>query len=169
MKPYSKYFEKIRVRPRPRGRGEVARAALPVGRLRRGRHAPRAGRPHARGRVFQVLLRPRARIQQGLQLLLRPADSEIARFQKEALTGHARPGRWASTARRAPRPTSRSSGRAAPATTTACATPSTCSAGHRRRQPRERKAKPLEAKALETLGLDVRATWPTSRRATRNW
>ena len=87
-------------------------------------------------------------------------DTEIARFQKEALTGH-RPtwtmGVNGSAAHR--RPTWRSSVPAAPATTTACAIRSTCSTAPKDpRQPRERKAKPLEAKALETLGLDAKAT-----------
>ena len=55
------------------------------------------------------------------------------------------------------RPILRRSARAAPATTRACAIRSACSAAGRT-TPRERKAKPLEAKALETLGLDAKAT-----------
>ncbi len=55
------------------------------------------------------------------------------------------------------RPIWRRSARAAPATTRASAIRSTCSAAGRE-TPRERKAKPLEAKALETLGLDAKAT-----------
>ena len=86
-------------------------------------------------------------------------DTEIARFQKEAMTGH-RPT-WTmgvNGASRVLRRISRRSVPAAPATTTACATRSTCSRRPGPREPRERKAKPLEAKALETLGLDTKAT-----------
>ena len=60
---------------------------------------------------------------------------------------------------RTPRRISQSSARAAPATTTALRDPFNLFNEPRDRgAPRERKAKPLEAKALETLGLDAKAT-----------
>ena len=160
MKPYSKYFEKIRVR-RDQGRGaEVARAGLPVGRLQ-GSRAPIARRSGGmkEGEYFHFCFDHVREYNKGFNYFSGLADTEIARFQKEAMTGH-RPtwtmganGGAALVARRRAEALA-----AAPATTTACAIRSTCSADRRTSARRERKAKPLEAKALETLGLDAKAT-----------
>ena len=86
------------------------------------------------------------------------ADTDIARFQKEALTGH-RPT-WTMGANgdaRYSRPTvaQKRSGRAG--YYNRVRDPFDLFGG-RPDAPRERKAKPLEAKALETLGLDAKAT-----------
>ena len=86
------------------------------------------------------------------------ADSEIARFQKEALTGH-RPT-WSmgvnAAARSSPDIAQQRSGRAG--YYNRMRDPYNLFGGGRENGARERKAKPLEAKALDTLGLDVRAT-----------
>ena len=70
---------------------------------------------------------------------------------------------------RALRPISRRSAPAAPATTTRVRDPFDLFGGRAAMKPRERKAKPLEAKALETLGLDAKATGAPSSRAIRSW
>ena len=97
------------------------------------------------------------------------ADTEIARFQKEAMTGH-RPT-WKMGARRtrsAPDFAQQRSGRAG--YYNRMRDPFNLFGSHRNAGgPRERQAKPLEAKALETLGLDAKATGAGSRRATRSW
>ena len=159
MKPYSKYFERIRVRPDPEaelksraprcqwdGCAEAGTHRAPVGRMREGEY-------------FKFCFDHVREYNKGFNYFSGLRDTDIARFQKEALTGH-RPT-WAmgsnGTARSAPDIAQMRSGRA----------------GYYKRvndpfnlfngdhaAPRERKAKPLEAKALETLGLDARATGP---------
>jgi len=158
MKPYPKYFEKIRVRPDPDaelksraplcqwdGCREAGTHRAPVGRMKEGEY-------------FRFCFDHVREYNKGFNYFSGLADSEIARFQKEALTGH-RPT-WkmgtsaASGTRSAPDFAQQRSGRAG--------------YHNRMRDPfnlfngppeaRERKAKPLEAKALETLGLDTKAT-----------
>ncbi len=87
-------------------------------------------------------------------------DSEVARFQKEALTGN-RPtwkmGVNGGAARSSPDFAQARSGRAG--YYNRMRDPFNLFDGQQAGQPpRERKAKPLEAKALETLGLDTKAT-----------
>ena len=162
MKPYSKYFEKIRVRPRPGGGAEVARADLPVGRLqaRPGTHRAPVGRMKE-GEYFRFCFDHVREYNKGYNYFSGlaghrdrplpegsddrpPADLDdgrqwrstrsFARCRAEAL----RPRRLLQPHARPVRPVRR------PRRT--------------RARPRERKAKPLEAKALETLGLDTKAT-----------
>ena len=159
MKTNSKYFDKIRVRPDPEaevksrapicqwdGCKEAGTHRAPVGRMREGEY-------------FQFCFDHVREYNKGFNYFSGLADGDIARFQKEALTGH-RPtwtigSNGSATARSAPDFAQQRSGRA----------------GYYNRMrdphnvfgtgagtPRQRKAKPLEAKALDTLGLDSRAT-----------
>lgn len=156
MKPFSKYFERIRVRPdaeaelkscSPRcqwdGCSEAGTHRAPVGRMKEGEY-------------FQFCFNHVREYNKNFNYFSGLADSEIARYQKEALTGH-RPT-WKiganSEAWAAPDFSEYRSGHA----------------GYHKRvrdpynlfgggnAPPGRKAKPLEAKALETLGLDTKAT-----------
>ncbi|MBO6903008.1 MAG: J domain-containing protein [Rhizobiaceae bacterium] len=159
MKPYSKYFEKIRVKPDPKveaasqaprcqwdGCGEAGTHRAPVGRMREGEYF-RFCFDHVReyNRNFNYF--------SGL------GNEDIARFQKEAMTGH--------------RPTWKMGGGAkahyAPDISTARSGSATYHSrvgdpfglfdGNRQRSaPRERKLRTLEAKAMETLGLGHSAT-----------
>ncbi|QDY99790.1 J domain-containing protein [Nitratireductor mangrovi] len=158
MKLDSKYFDRIRVRPDPDaelksraprcqwdGCAEAGLHRAPVGRMREGEY-------------FRFCLDHVRQYNKGYNYFSGLADTEIARFQKEALTGH-RPT-WAmggnSQARSSPDFADKRSGRA----------------GYYKRvrdpfnlfgdaeappRPRQRKVKPLEARALETLGLDQNA------------
>ena len=157
MSSYSKYFEKIRVRPDKKaeakphappcqwdGCSEPGTHRAPVGRMREGEY-------------FHFCFDHVREYNKGFNYFSGVADSDIARFQKEAMTGH-RPT-WVMGAN--------TSGKAA----SDFAQMRSGRAGYYKRirdplnvfadrahTPRQRKAKPLEAKALETLGLDVSAT-----------
>ena len=157
MTAYSKYFEKIRIRPQPRaeadagqpicqwdGCNEAGTHRAPVGRLREGEY-------------FRFCFEHVREYNKGFNYFSGVPDSEIARYQKEALTGH-RPT-WAmgtsSTARAAPDFAKIRAGRAG--YYSRIGDPYNLF-GSNANTPRERKAKPLEAKALETLGLATNAT-----------
>ncbi len=88
MSSYSKYFEKIRVRPDPQaevkshaprcqwdGCAEAGTHRAPVGRMREGEY-------------FRFCFDHVREYNKGFNYFSGLADSEIARFQKEALTGH---------------------------------------------------------------------------------
>ncbi|AWC22245.1 J domain-containing protein [Aminobacter sp. P9b] len=156
MKPYPKYFDKIRVRPDPEAEVKSrAPACQWDGCKQPGTHKAPVGRMKE-GEYFQFCFDHVREYNKGFNYFSGLADGEIARFQKEAMTGH-RPT-WTmgsnSAARSAPDFAQQRSGRA----------------GYHNRMrdphnmfgtagaPRQRKAKPLEAKALETLGLDSKAT-----------
>ncbi len=158
MKPYSKYFERIRVRPDPEaelksraprcqwdGCDQAGTHRAPVGRMREGEY-------------FKFCFDHVREYNKGFNYFSGLADSEIARFQKEALTGH-RPT-WSmgvnAAARSSPDIAQQRSGRAG--YYNRMRDPYNLFGGGRENGARERKAKPLEAKALDTLGLDVRAT-----------
>jgi len=157
MKPYPKYFEKIRVRPDPQAE---AKAHAPIcqwdGCEEAGTHRAPVGRMRE-GEYFRFCFEHVREYNKGFNYFSGLADSEVARYQKEALTGH-RPT-WTigtnASYRSAPEMAQHRSGRA----------------GYYRNvrdpfnmfgsdnaAPRQRKAKPLEAKALETLGLTAKAT-----------
>jgi curved DNA-binding protein CbpA len=158
MKPYSKYFERIRIRPDPDtelkthpqrcqwdGCTEAGTHKAPVGRMREGEY-------------FHFCFEHVREYNKGYNYFSGLADTEIARFQKEALTGH--------------RPTWKMGAASGPQAAADFSQVRSGGAGYfrRTRDPfnlfgsqegrvrHERKARPLEAKALETLGLDVKAT-----------
>ncbi|WP_274627621.1 J domain-containing protein [Arvimicrobium flavum] len=157
MSTYSKYFEKIRVRPdrqaevkshAPRcqwdGCDEPGTHRAPVGRMREGEY-------------FRFCFDHVREYNKGFNYFSGVSDSEIARFQKEALTGH-RPT-WVMGANSGAKAASDfshiRSGRAG--YYNRVRDPYNMFGGGRA-EPRQRQAKPLEAKALETLGLDTKAT-----------
>ena len=162
MPTRSKYFDRIRIRPDPEaelksrapqcqwdGCSEAGMHRAPVGRLREGEY-------------FRFCIEHVREYNKGYNYFSGLRDGDIARFQKEALTGH-RPT-WAmgvnGSARSAPDFATKRSGRAGyynrirdPFNLFGSGSPT-----GGREAPRERKAKPLEAKALETLGLAANAT-----------
>jgi curved DNA-binding protein CbpA len=159
MKSYSKYFEKIRVRP---DRDAELKSRAPAcqwdGCTEAGTHRAPVGRLRE-GEYFKFCFEHVREYNKGFNYFSGLADTEIARFQKEALTGH-RPT-WVmggnGTARQAPDYAQFRSGRAG--YFNRMRDPYNLFGDRSAQQPpRERKAKPLEAKALETLGLDTKAT-----------
>jgi curved DNA-binding protein CbpA len=160
MKAYPKYFEKIRVRPEKDaelksrspicqwdGCSEAGTHRAPVGRLKEGEY-------------FHFCFDHVREYNKGFNYFSGVPDTEIARFQKEALTGH-RPtwkmGIAGASTRSSPDFAQQRSGRAG--YYNRMRDPFDLFKGPKDpREARERKAKPLEAKALETLGLDTKAT-----------
>lgn len=159
MSSYSKYFEKIRVRRDPTGE---AKADAPTcqwdGCKEAGLHRAPVGRQRE-GEYFRFCFDHVREYNKSFNYFSGVSASEIARFQKEALTGHRPTWTIASngSARFAPDFAQKRSGRAG--------------YHNRMRDPfnlfnthdarpaqRSRAARPLEAKALETLGLDANAT-----------
>lgn len=159
MKPYSTYFEKIRVRRDPEAEAKSrAPACQWDGCNEPGTHRAPVGRM-AEGEYFKFCFDHVREYNKGFNYFSGLADSEIARYQKEALTGH-RPtwkmGTAASGSRSAPDFAQQRSGRAG--YHNRMRDPFNLFGHAPNQPPRERKAKPLEAKALETLGLSVTAT-----------
>jgi curved DNA-binding protein CbpA len=158
MKPYPKYFEKIRVRPDPDAELKArAPACQWDGCTQAGTHRAPVGRMKE-GEYFRFCFDHVREYNKGFNYFSGLADTEIARFQKEALTGH-RPTWKMGTAggvRSSPDFAQQRSGRAG--YSRSMRDPfNLFGDGRERVVPRERKARPLEAKALETLGLDARA------------
>ena len=133
MTAYSKYFEKIRIRPQP-GAEAKADARQPIcqwdGCNEPGTHRAPVGRLRE-GEYFRFCFDHVREYNKGVNYFSGLPDTEIARYQKEALTAgyYSRIG-----------------------------DPYNLFSGSNAHTPRERKAKPLEAKALETLGLATNAT-----------
>jgi len=159
MKPYSKYFEKIRVRPDPQAevKAEAPRCQWD-GCEEPGTHRAPVGRMKE-GEYFRFCFEHVREYNKSYNYFSGLSDGEIARFQKEALTGH-RPT-WTisgnSSAQAAPDFSTRRSGHAG--YYSRIGDPfNLFGSGGQTVEPRERRVKPLEAKALETLGLDAKAT-----------
>ncbi|PZO77632.1 MAG: molecular chaperone DnaJ [Mesorhizobium amorphae] len=161
MSVHSKYFEKIRVRPQAQA---GVRADGPVcqwdGCTEAGTHKAPVGRMKE-GEYFRFCFDHVREYNKGYNYFTGLADTDIARFQKEALTGH--------------RPTWKMGTSGGAAQTRASADFASRRAANARRyrdpfnlfgegagQPArpQRKVRPLEAKALETLGLAENATGP---------
>ncbi|MEO9336577.1 J domain-containing protein [Mesorhizobium sp. SB112] len=158
MKPYPKYFDKIRVRP---DKEAEAKSAAPAcqwdGCKEPGLHKAPVGRMRE-GEYFRFCFDHVREYNKGFNYFSGVPDSDIARFQKEAMTGH-RPT-WkmgaASGSQSSPDMAQQRSGRAG---YYRMRDPHNVFDSPRDRSaPRQRKAMPLEAKALETLGLDTKAT-----------
>lgn len=160
MKPYSQYFEKIRVRRDPQAE---AKSHAPVcqwdGCNEPGTHRAPVGRM-AEGEYFKFCFDHVREYNKGFNYFSGLADSEIARYQKEALTGHRPTWKMGTAAgggsRSAPDFAQQRSGRAG--YYNRMRDPFNLFGTNQNATPRERKARPLEAKALETLGLTVKAT-----------
>ncbi|MBI1621426.1 J domain-containing protein [Aquamicrobium zhengzhouense] len=159
MKPNSKYFDKIRIRP---DRKAETKAHAPLcqwdGCSEPGTHRAPVGRMRE-GEYFKFCFDHVREYNKGFNYFSGVPDSDIARFQKEALTGH--------------RPTWKMGANAAAAFSQTPSQKRSGAAGYYNRvrdpfgmfneeapvaKPRERKLKTLEAKAMETLGLDAKAT-----------
>jgi len=158
MSPYSKSFEKIRVRRDPEAElKSVAPCCQWDGCKDAGTHRAPVGRMRE-GEYFRFCFNHVREYNKGYNYFSGLGDGEIARFQKEALTGH-RPT-WTmganGHARFGPDFAQKRSGHAG--YYTRVRDPFGMFGGRAEAEPRMRKAKPLEAKALETLGLDTKAT-----------
>lgn len=160
MTAYSKYFEKIRIRPQP-GAEAKADARQPIcqwdGCNEPGTHRAPVGRLRE-GEYFRFCFDHVREYNKGFNYFSGLPDTEIARYQKEALTGH-RPTWTMGTrpsAKAAPDFAQIRAGRAG--YYSRIGDPYNLFSGSNAHTPRERKAKPLEAKALETLGLATNAT-----------
>ena len=161
MKPYSKYFERIRIRPEPEaelkshaptcqwdGCSEPGTHRAPVGRMKEGEY-------------FHFCFDHVREYNKSYNYFSGLADTDIARFQKEALTGHRPTWKMGTGAgMRASADFSQvRSGRAGYFNRTRDPFNLFGQQGYRAPdRPRERKLKQLEARALETLGLDAKAT-----------
>ncbi len=157
----SKYFDSIRIRPKKTTEAKSS-ALLPVGWLRQAGHASCAGRAYARGEYLHFCIDHVREYNKNFNYFSGLSDGDIAKFQKDAITGH-RPT-WStaanSTTRCAPRQIWPRCAPARPPITTVSATLSISS-----RRPRgtpgqkaQRKPRTLELKALATLGLDANST-----------
>ncbi len=160
MKPYPKYFDKIRIR---QDKEAEVKSHAPVcqwdGCKEPGTHKAPVGRMKE-GEYFRFCFDHVREYNKGFNYFSGVPDSEVARFQREAMTGH-RPtwkmGMSGGSSRSSPDVAQQRSGRAG--YYNRIRDPFNLFEGPKDpRQPRERKAKPLEAKALETLGLDTKAT-----------
>jgi curved DNA-binding protein CbpA len=160
MKPNSKYFDRIRIRPqkeaeaKPRapqcqwnGCEEAGTHRAPVGRMREGEY-------------FHFCIEHVRLYNKSFNYFSGLSDSDIARFQKDAITGH-RPT-WSAgvnaSARAAADFAQMRSGRAAYHNKIGDPFNLFGEARARSTTPKARKPKPLEAKALQTLGLDANST-----------
>ncbi|WP_370853016.1 J domain-containing protein [Pararhizobium haloflavum] len=158
MKLDSKYFDGIRTRGKSRARAEPS---TPVcqwdGCDAKGTHRAPVGRD-AEGEYFLFCVDHVRQYNKGYNYFSGLSDGEIARYQKEALTGH-RPT-WTvgvnKAARHGPAHNQARSGSAASAAR--MRDPfgffNESRARRQRGGPPQRKLKSLEAKAFETLGLD---------------
>jgi len=159
MSDYSKYFEKLRVRPDPKAAEKAAAPACQWdGCKEAGTHRAPVGRMRE-GEYFRFCFDHVREYNKSFNYFSGVAPAEIARFQKEAVTGHRPTWTVASngSARFAPDFAQKRSGRAG--YYNRVRDPFNLFNTPRDRAPeQERKARPLEAKALETLGLDARAT-----------
>ncbi|OXT02663.1 molecular chaperone DnaJ [Notoacmeibacter marinus] len=156
MKPRSNLFDSIRVKSQQKKRAEATSAPTCQwdGCDRPGEHRAPVGRS-AEGEYFRFCVDHVRQYNKGYNYFSGLSDGEIARYQKEAATGH-RPtwkiGSLGSETSAAPEISSMRSGRAGYYSATG------------RRQPGrqgasvdyEKPLKPLEKKAIRTLGLEGR-------------
>jgi curved DNA-binding protein CbpA len=161
MTTYSKSFEKLRIRPDKKA-AAASQSQAPCcqwdGCDQPGTHRAPVGRMRE-GEYFRFCIDHVREYNKSFNYFSGVPDGEVARFQKEALTGH-RPT-WkmgtaaGSTSRAAPDISQTRSGRAG--YYSKVGDPLNMF-GAQSAAPHVRKAKPLEAKALITLGLTVKST-----------
>lgn len=166
MKLDSKYFDSIRSSKR-KGKGKAGPKAKPTaptcqwdGCEKKGEHRAPVGRD-AEGEYFMFCVDHVREYNKGYNYFSGLSDGEIARYQKEALTGH-RPT-WTvgvnKTAKANPeQSTARSGSAAAYANMRDPFRLLNEGVNAGRPQPRKRKLKTLEAKAFDTMGLAGTAT-----------
>lgn len=158
MKLDSKIFDSIRTKRRPKATEENSKPVCQWdGCQKSGLHKAPVGR-HAEGQYFMFCFQHVKEYNKGYNYFSGLSDTEVARYQKEAVTGN-RPT-WTigvnKGAKAAPTPSQARSG------TTRVRDPFGFveqGTGRATAQPeRLRKLKPLEGKALETMGLGANAT-----------
>lgn len=160
MKPYSKYFEKIRIRPDTEAQSRTGAPACqwdgcdgagthraPVGRMREGEY-------------FKFCFDHVREYNKNFNYFSGLADTEVARFQKEALTGHRPTWKMGANgqARSAPDFAQKRSGAAGYYNRVRDPFGMFGDEPRGPRATRPRRLKTLEAKAMETLGLEMNAT-----------
>ncbi len=161
MKTDSKYFDKIRTR-KPRAEREPEQLTPTCqwdGCDEPGKHRAPVGR-NAEGEYFLFCFQHVQRYNKGYNYFSGLSDSEIARYQKEAVTGH-RPT-WAmgvnKSTKHGPSPSDLKSGTAGSYKKINDPFNFFNESGKKQRpQPRQRKLKSLEQKAFDTLGLEAHA------------
>ncbi|SOC84335.1 DnaJ domain-containing protein [Ensifer adhaerens] len=162
MKLDSKYFDRIRTRKHAQARPEPSAPTCQWdGCDEPGKHRAPVGR-HAEGQYFLFCFEHVQKYNKGFNYFSGLSDSEIARYQKEAITGH-RPT-WTvgvnKNAKHGPTQGTTRSGSAA--SQARMKDPFGFVEQGRGRgprfEPRVKKLKPLEGKAFETLGLAANAT-----------
>jgi curved DNA-binding protein CbpA len=159
MSDFSRYFEKIRVRPDPRAEAKATAPACQWdGCKEPGTHRAPVGRMRE-GEYFRFCFDHVREYNKGFNYFSGVSAAEIARFQKEAMTGHRPTWTVASNgaARFAPDFSQKRSGRAAYYKNVRDPF-NLFSQQKSDAKPQQSRARPLEAKALETLGLDEHAT-----------
>lgn len=159
MKLDSKYFDRVRLRSRAERSPEQS---VPTcqwdGCTENGVHRAPVGR-NADGQYFMFCFDHVREYNKGYNYFSGLSDSEIARYQKEALTGH-RPTWGIGVNKAARNGPAQSTARSGSAASQARMRDSfgLFEEGKPRRPPvRQRKVKSLEAKAFETLGIEEHA------------
>ncbi|MEM6462687.1 MAG: J domain-containing protein [Pseudomonadota bacterium] len=165
MKLDSKYFDSIRSSKRKGKGGAKQKQDAPVcqwdGCNKKGEFRAPVGRD-AEGKYFLFCAEHVREYNKGYNYFSGLSDAEIARYQKEALTGH-RPT-WtvgvnkSGTAKANPQQSQARSGSAASYANMRDPFRLFEERNGRRAQPRKRKLKTLEAKALDTMGLAANAS-----------
>ena len=156
----SKYFDKIRTRRRPAPESEAVNHICQWdGCQKPGAHRAPVGR-HAEGQFFLFCFEHVKEYNKGYNYFSGLSDSEVARYQKEAITGH-RPT-WAmgvnKSSKSSPLHSSARSGSAASAARFRDPFGFVSEGGARVRPKQQgRKIKTLEAKAFDTLNLTAAA------------
>lgn len=159
MKTLSDYLERIRVSRDP---GEDARAGAPRcqwdGCAGAGTHRAPVGR-HREGEYFRFCIDHVRQYNKGYNYFSGLSDGEVARFQKEALTGH-RPTWRMGVNGAAPAGVDYASLRGANANRRLRDPFDLFGTAHQPMQetPRARRVRALEARALDTLGLTAAAS-----------
>lgn len=159
MKLDSKYFDSVRLRSHAHRQPEPSTPECQWdGCTERAVHRAPVGR-HADGQYFMFCFDHVREYNKGYNYFSGLSDTEIARYQKEALTGH-RPT-WSMGVNRAaksgPTMSSARSGSAASHARMRDTFGLFNETGGGRPNYRQRKVKTLEAKAFDTLGLDANA------------
>lgn len=162
MNAQSKYFEKIRIRPKPQAESASAVPACQWdGCTEAGSHRAPVGRMKE-GEYFRFCFDHVREYNKGYNYFSGLGSAEIARFQKEAMTGHRPTWRMGSAtptsfeARVAPDFAAKRSGRAG--YYNRIRDPFNLFAAGGQKPPPPRKVRSLEAKALQTLDLPETAT-----------
>ena len=159
MTSYSKLFEKIRIRPEGKDKAQTRSneaACQWDGCNAPGTHRAPVGRMRE-GEYFRFCFDHVREYNKGFNYFSGLADTDIARFQKEALTGHRPTWKMGANTHAASAPDFSQKRSGAASYYNRVRDPFGV-LGEREKAPRQRRLKTLEAKAMETLGLTENAT-----------